>query len=176
VVHFDLDRIHGTLHSCKVGTAFPTSDTVTEYDVAHPALFFIRLLERIRTESRALSETARALHAHRRSAQVFLLRLFVELVKDTQQDNPYHSDAIIHSRLAASLPQAWTTSLDFAQEMRGILTTAVAEHQAHWQMSLEGDHHSEHRFGSLVARNEAAFESALEWVSKSLQTVVSSRN
>jgi len=107
---------------------------------------------------------------NRQSAQVFLLRLFVELLEATDHCDPTKSDAIWKGSLEKALPRDQETLEEFARAVCVVLTDEVAELQAEWQVRLENvkDQDRVARYTDLLSRNLQAFEIAKSWVSLSI--------
>ena len=169
-VYSDTHRPRGRLNGTSI-THNLTYDTPVEVKTLHPAHVFIRILERIRIESvtihTAPNNAKKRLHSHRRSAQVFLLRLFIELLEDTIHSDPTKSDAIWKPRLETALPEDYESFEQFIHEVYPVLTRKVAEEQAEWQVGIEyvDAHDLKERFEALLKRNLRAFDRVRDWVS-----------
>lgn len=154
---------------------FPNINTETRFLVGHPADYLVRTLQRIKMERIMVgssSEASRTPHPGRLNAQVFLLRLFVELVVKASQFDTSRSDALWRPRLESAVTKDFNDLNHFAQEVNDEFTEAViqrlSKNQAIWQIQYEADQPYDHRLHQLMTRNIQAFWYAKEWVSSNL--------
>ncbi|GAA5833699.1 hypothetical protein JCM3766R1_000074 [Sporobolomyces carnicolor] len=176
-VHFDTQLSHDVLLNVMKEVSYPDSPPL-RICTAHPSLLLVRILHRIQLEVDTvgyLSQVVRgvapshslasqiATHEHRRNAQFFLLRLFVELVLDTGHDNPRNSDAVWYPRLVAAVPTCYSDFGQFRAMVHRWQPELLVEDATNWQLSLMGDNSLYHE---LAARNRSAFGHVLAWLDR----------
>ena len=148
---------------------------------AHPSLLFIRTLHRIAMETASIAiekdllrgterwtedetriNSRIAILKNRRSAQVFLLRLFVELLLETRQYVIHESDAVWCPRLWAALPTLYPSLPDFATIVDSWDVKELADEQALWQTFIAGNNVYSR---NILERNKRAFDCVQTWAS-----------
>lgn len=127
---------------------------LTTISCAMPAFFFVHAIHRIRTELRNGTDAAAnrrddSLHNDRVSAQVFLLRLFVELYLHVD-DEDFHR-LLSLDYLEDALPATYQTCNEFRQYVAGLSVLSLARQAAAWQLRFHDD--PRHEQLTLMERN-----------------------